>query len=64
MLVSNPQSYPNSPEQCPPKDFWVLVGIDHVIARPSIMIKIGQKATLRDQQCPPYDCLDWWALPM
>ncbi|NEQ84323.1 MAG: hypothetical protein F6K26_30365 [Moorea sp. SIO2I5] len=42
------QTFRNSPLLCPPKDFWVLVGIAHVIARRSIMIDLYL-------QCPPYD---------
>ncbi|NEO75567.1 hypothetical protein [Moorena sp. SIO4G3] len=41
LLVSNPQSYRNSLLLYPPKDFWVLVGIAHLIARRSIMIKLS-----------------------
>ncbi|WP_293111037.1 hypothetical protein, partial [Moorena sp. SIO3I6] len=41
LLLSNPQSYPNSPLLYPPKDLRVLVGIAHLIYRGSIMIKLS-----------------------
>ncbi|WP_424094788.1 hypothetical protein [Moorena producens] len=56
---TNPQACPNSPKQCPPIAFWVLVGIAHLFDQRTILIVISNP---HPTILPEFTLGYWWAL--